>query len=268
MTNGICAAYGSSLAVPHGFFTRRGGVSQPPFDSLNGSFGSVAPRDYSENIHENRRRAAYFLGFDAYYFPNQAHTNRCLIWPSPQAEKREHADAVVTQDRGLLLGLQTADCCPVLFHGTSPSGDIVGAAHAGWRGACHGVLEATISCMKDLGASAESIIVVLGPTIHQAHYSVGPDFWETIQNESSFSVGSFFAKTTDRGVCGTAPRETLFFDLPGYITHRLTLCGITTIENVGIDTYTHTEFFSRRRAVAEGEERFGGSISMIGLGSI
>jgi YfiH family protein len=266
MKTSIHAIQSLALPVPHGFFTRWGGVSEGVFESLNGSFKS---KDLHENVLTNRQRALDFLGLKKGYFLNQAHTNRCVLWPSSDADELVHADAVVTKEPGVALSLQTADCSPILFHGTSDSGSIVGAAHAGWRGACSGILEATLSCMIGLGANLSSIIAVLGPTIHSPHYPVGPEFPEIIQKTSPFSVTPFFTSDTEEIFTSSPskplPLDAVFFDLVGYIIHRLRGYGVPVVESVGIDTYTNTDFFSRRRTISQGHETFGRSISMIGI---
>jgi hypothetical protein len=240
------------IALPHGFFTRRGGVSTGAFASLN---CSLSGRDDRDAVLENRGRVARSLGVDpgCLLGLTQVHGTRVVTvtqpWAAGQGEK---ADAMVTDRRGLALGIVTADCAPVLF--ADAAANIVGAAHAGWRGAVAGVLEATVAAMTALGASAENITAAIGPCITQASYEVGADLRDAILLREP-SDAAFF-------VAGRRP-ERWQFDLPGYCAGRLRRIGVGSVIVTGVDTLADEErFFShRRRTLAEAA---GGTAAPIG----
>jgi YfiH family protein len=231
------------IKVPHGFFTRRGGVSGGAYASLNCSLSSQDDRD---NVLENRARVARSVGANPERLLGltQVHGTHVVTarepWPAGQGEK---ADAVVTDRPGLALGIVTADCAPVLF--ADSGGRIVGAAHAGWRGAVTGVLEATIAAMIALGTSAERITAAVGPCIAQASYEVGPDLRDAVLARAPSDSG-FFApgRRADRWQ----------FDLAGYCAARLRAAGVGQIIVTGVDTLAEEDrFFShRRRTLAKG----------------
>ncbi len=191
MINGTVLEAGTLAALPgirHGFFTREGGVSSGIYESLNVGLGSD---DDQTSVHENRRRIADHLGarFDAAPLPDvatnyQVHsaTARIIDRPDPPGE-RPKADALVTATPGLAIGALTADCTPVLF--ADADARVIGAAHAGWRGAVSGILDATVSAMESLGATRKAIRVAIGPTISQAAYEVGPEFEAQFLAQSS-----------------------------------------------------------------------------------
>ncbi len=244
-----------SPTVRHGFFTRRGGVSSGIFASLNCSLGSS---DDLDHVHENRRRAMEQLGVgaDALTTVHQVHSPDVVMvdQPWPQAE-RPRADAMVTKRKGIALGILTADCGPVLF--ADETAGVIGAAHAGWRGAVTGVMEATIEMMIKAGAQKTRIAAAIGPCIGFASYEVGPEF-----------PAPFLAQDTANAVFfRPAQRDGHhFFDLPGYLRARLTAAGITRIEATGGDTCAEPErFFSYRRTCHEGEKKFGHGLSAICL---
>ena len=241
------------LTVPHGFLGRRGGVSRGEMWGLNVGYGSG---DDPDLIAENRVRAVGAILPDAQlatvhqvHSPTVVHVEK--PWPQDQ---RPHADAMVTDRPGLLLGVLTADCAPVLF--SDPEAGIVGAAHAGWRGAVGGVTSATIEAMERLGARRERIAAVVGPCIAQPSYEVDEAFRARFEDEDS-SNDRFF-------VPGPAGKP--HFDLAGYVFHRLKSAGVGRSEALGLDTYSDAErFYSYRRSTHLGEPSYGRQISMIGL---
>jgi hypothetical protein len=245
----------SHATVRHAFFTREGGVSEGLYTSLNGGLGSG---DDPARVVENRRRMMQQFAFpeEALVSLYQIHSPEVIAVerPWPRLE-RPRGDAMVTRVPGVALGVATADCGPVLF--ADPFGGVVGAAHAGWRGTLAGVLEATIEAMERLGADRSRIVAVLGPTISQAAYEVGPEFVTQFRDADPASDGFF--RSGERG--GHA-----FFDLPGYIGARLEAANIGEHETLGHCTYTEeNHFFSYRRATHRGEPDYGRLISAIAL---
>ena len=238
----------------HAFFTRRGGVSEGIYASLNGGIGSS---DDPSKVAENRRRMAAELDLpaDALVSVYQVHSPDAVIVEGPWTGERPKADGMATAARGIALAITTADCGPVLF--ADPHADIVGAAHAGWRGALTGVLESTIEAMERLGARRDKIVAVLGPTISQAAYEVSADF-VTRFTGSDAGNSRFFAPSEQP--------DHAMFDLPGYIAMRLEDAGIGEFANVGLCTYSNEEqFFSYRRTTHRGEPDYGRLISAISL---
>ncbi len=248
------------IAVPHGFFTRLGGVSSGPFASLNCSLSGA---DAREAVLENRARAARALGAepDAVLGLTQVHGHDVLTvtepWPAGAGGR---ADAMVTDRPGVALGIVTADCAPVLFADTQAG--VIGAAHAGWRGAVSGVIEQTLAAMIALGARAEHIAAAVGPCIAQPSYEVGPDLRDAVLSQGSAQAES--------GAAFFAPgrREDRWqFDLPGYCAMRLRTAGVGSIAVTGVDTLTDdTRFFSHRRRTLAGGGPIGHQISVIVLG--
>lgn len=241
----------AGLPAPHGFFTRRGGVSSGNYASLNCSLSS---QDDPANVSENRARVARSLGAEpgALLGLTQVHGIAVITETQPrEAGQGAKADAMVTDRPGLALGIVTADCAPVLF--TCPEGRVVGAAHAGWRGAVAGVLEATLQAMADLGA--RDVIAAVGPCIAQASYEVGPDLRDAVLARSAMDA-RFFApgRRQDRWQ----------FDLPGYCAARLRAAGVEQVIVTGIDTLAEEDrFFSHRRRTLAGQGPIGHQISVI-----
>jgi YfiH family protein len=225
------------LAVPHGFFTRRGGVSTGPFASLN---CSLSGQDERAAVLENRARAARSLHAepDRLVGLTQVHGTGVVTVTEPwQAGQGPRADAMVTRTPDIALGIVTADCAPVLFADSRHG--IVGAAHAGWRGAVAGVLEATVAAMTALGAEAAGITAVVGPCIAQASYEVGADLRETVLARAP-ADDVFF-------VPGRRP-DRWQFDLAGYCAARLRAAGVGRVAVTGHDTMADEDrFFSHRR---------------------
>jgi YfiH family protein len=246
----------SALAgIRHAFFTRDGGVSRGIYASLNAGIGS---HDDPEHIAENRARMAGALGVapDRLLTAYQIHSPEVVIAQAPwTVAGRPKADAIVTAVPGLAIGVGTADCCPILF--ADPDARVVGAAHAGWRGALTGVAEATIEAMESRGAARERIVVAIGPTIRQANYEVGPEF--VTRFRAADDANARFFMPADK------PGHALF-DLGGYVAARLKRAGIRTIDDNNACTYAAPErFFSYRRSVHRGEPDYGRHVNAIAL---
>jgi YfiH family protein len=240
-----------TMPAPHGFFTRRGGVSTGPFASLNCSLSS--PDDPSA-VLENRARVARSLDAVHLLGLTQVHgtgvVTATIPWAPGQGEK---ADAMVTDRPGLALGIVTADCAPVLFAGAG--GKIVGAAHAGWRGAVAGVLEATIAAMTALGASPNTITAAVGPCIAQRSYEVGPDLRDAVLARSAADARFFAPGQRD---------DRWQFDLAAYCAARLAAAGVGHVIVTGFDTLSEEDrFFSHRRRTLAKAGPIGHQISVI-----
>jgi polyphenol oxidase len=241
--------------VRHGFFTRQGGVSDGIYASLNGGQGSD---DDQAKVAENRRRMAAFLGVAPDHFVSvyQIHSADVAIVNEPWTrEARPKVDAMVTDRKGIAIGVSSADCGPLLF--ADPEAGIIGAAHAGWKGALTGIGPATVEAMIRLGAKRERICVALGMMISQANYQVGPEFVARFVDEDA-RYRRFF----------TTPDATghAHFDLPGFNRHRLETAGITQIEDLARCTYADEElFYSYRRTTHRKEPDYGRHISAIAL---
>jgi YfiH family protein len=241
--------------VRHGFFTRAGGVSTGLYRGLNVGLGS---RDDRAAVLENRARVAAWLGVPAQNLctPHQVHSARAVVASGPWNERPE-ADAVVTDRPGLALGVLAADCGPILF--SDPQARVIGAAHAGWKGALDGVLEATVEAMTGLGAEPARIVAVLGPSISQANYEVGPEF-----------VARFVAADPDneRWFETSGKQGHAMFDLNGYTVDRLARAGVAASQ-VGHCTYADEDsYFSFRRTTHRAEPDYGRQISAIVLEEI
>ncbi len=248
----LCEGLGSlSTRFAHGFFTRQGGVSRGVYEGLNVGIGSD---DQREHVLENRARVAARLGDCAFLAtPRQVHSPDVAVVEAPWApDEQPIADAVVTNRPGIAAGVLTADCGPVLF--AEPQAGVVGAAHAGWKGATGGVLENTIAAMERLGAQRSRILATLGPTISQANYEVGPEF-----------VDRLIALDPANRTYLTASKrpDHAMFDLPAYIVARLARAGVTA-RWTGECTYADSDrFFSYRRTTHRGEPDYGRQISAI-----
>ena len=240
--------------LAHGFFTRRGGVSSGAFAALN---CSLSGKDDAEAVRENRRRAADALGLPGGVLAGltQVHGDAVAVLDTPWPEdRRPLADAVVTRRPGLALGIVTADCAPVLF--ADPVAGVIGAAHAGWRGAVGGVLEATIEAMLGLGAQRARIVAAIGPCIRQPSYEVAADLRDAVLARDPADARFF-----DEG-----RREGRWqFDLAGYCAARLATAG-ATVEVTPHDTLANeTDFFSHRRNTIAGGGPIGHQLSAIAL---
>jgi len=246
----------SELAgVRHGFFTRSGGVSHGVYATLNGGTGS---NDAPDNVEENRARMAIALGVtpDRFLTAYQIHSPDVVVVEEPWThDRRPRADAMVTRLPRLAIGVSTADCGPLLF--ADAEAHVIAAAHAGWRGALAGVIEAAIAAMEKLGAERSRIATALGPTIRQPNYEVGSEFVERFLAADADNK-RFFKPSTSSGHA--------MFDLGGYIAERLQRAGITNFEDLGLCTYAEPErFFSYRRTTKLGEPDYGRHINAIAL---
>jgi YfiH family protein len=238
----------------HAFFSRDGGVSEGIYAGLNGGVGSS---DDPAHVAENRRRMAAAVGVDPAHFltVHQIHSPDVAVATAPwDTAARPRADAMVTRVEGLALGVTAADCGPVLF--ADGKARVIGAAHAGWRGALTGVLESTVDAMEKLGAARENIVAAIGPLIRQPSYEVGAEFVERFVREDGEYALFFIPSTRD----GHA-----MFDLGGFIRMRLERAGVGRIDDTGIDTYPDDRFFSYRRSVHRGETDYGRQIHAIVL---
>ncbi|MCX7288654.1 MAG: peptidoglycan editing factor PgeF [Rhodobacterales bacterium] len=241
-----------ALTTPHGFFTRKGGASSGVFSGLNCGTGST---DQAEIVAINRARVAGAMGVAplALVTVHQIHSATAIRVDGPLSD-RPQADALVTASPGVLLAVLTADCQPVLFH--DPVAGVVGAAHAGWRGAVDGILEATLAAMEGLGASRSQIHAVIGPSISQPAYEVGPEFLDRFRDEDPENTRFFV----------NGPGDRMLFDLPGYGLHRLRAAGVGHAEWTGHCTYLDpARFYSFRRTTHAGEADYGRLISTIRL---
>jgi YfiH family protein len=241
----------SLRGINHGFFTREGGVSTGIYAGLNGGQGS---KDTTEAVDENRARIAAHLGVEKLISVHQVHSDRAEVVSGSWQGAKPQADAMVTNRPGVGLAILTADCAPVLF--ADRDAWVIGAAHAGWKGALTGVVEATIAAMIGLGAQRERIAAVVGPTISQAAYEVGPEYVERFLDEDP-EHGRFFAG--GRG-------DRAMFDLPGFCLHQLREAGIGSADWTGHCTYADEDrFYSYRRTVHRGEPDYGRLVTAIAL---
>jgi hypothetical protein len=249
----------SSLAalggIRHGFFTRDGGVSKGVYATLNGGVGS---NDAPTDVGANRARMAAALGVapERLLTAYQIHSPDVVVAERPWTrESRPRADAIVTRAPALAVGITTADCGPLLF--ADSHARVVGAAHAGWRGALTGVIEATLAAMDKLGADRRRIVVALGPTIRQPSYEVGPEFVARFVRDDAGNA-SFFAPSPRAGHA--------LFDLPGYVAQRLARAGVVHFEDLALCTCADPRrFFSYRRATRQAEPDYGRHVNAIAL---
>jgi YfiH family protein len=244
----------AGLATPHGFFTRAGGVSTGRFATLN---CSLSGRDDPAAVAENRARARRALGGPTLVGLFQVHGAEVVAVDEPWGDDaRPRADALVTRRRGVALGIVTADCAPVLL--LDAEAGVIGAAHAGWRGALAGVLEATVAAMERLGASRGRIAAAIGPTIRQKSYEVAADLHDAVLAADPAHARFFLD--------GDRPGRWRF-DLPGFCAAALARAGIARVTDLGLDTYAEPErFFSYRRATHQGAGPIGHQLSAIALG--
>lgn len=239
--------------IRHGFFSRRGGASSGIFAGLNCGLGSS---DQSQAVALNRRRVAEAMEveIESLIGVHQVHSPTVITVDGPITGDKPKADAIVTATPGLALTILTADCQPVLF--ADPDANVIGAAHAGWRGALDGVLEATLGAMEALGARRENTVAVIGPTISQRAYEVGPEFLDDFLLDDQENT-RFFAN---------GQGEKMQFDLPAFGLHKLRQAGVGQAEWTRHCTYSDPEkFYSYRRATHAGEADYGRLISAIRL---
>ncbi len=243
------------LPVPHAFLSAEGGVSTGIYQSLNCGTGS---NDDPDLVLENRRIAASVIAGrrdTSLVSCYQVHSNVAIEVTGDWGTDRPKADAMVTRQHGIILGILTADCTPVLF--ADKRGGVVGAAHAGWKGAQAGIIESTVNLMENLGANRADISAVIGPTIAQPSYEVSADFEQDFLTEDEKNAG-FFAPGKD-----DSHRQ---FNLPGFVAAQLSSAGIKSIHDCSVDTYASDSHFSYRRTTHRGEPDYGRQLSGIMLG--
>jgi YfiH family protein len=244
-------------AVPglrHAFFSRDGGVSGGIYAGLNGGIGSS---DDPASVAENRRRMAEQMGVTADHFLTlfQVHSPDVVVTSAPWAtSSRPRADAIVTRSEGLAIGVTAADCGPILF--VDPNARVIGAAHAGWKGALTGIVESTVEAMEKLGAERADIVAAIGPLIRQPSYEVGNEFVERFVDADAENA-LFFIPAARAGHA--------MFDLAGFIRRRLENAGVLMIDDIGVDTYSDERFFSYRRSVHRKEPDYGRHVHAIVL---
>jgi hypothetical protein len=244
-------------AIPglrHAFFTRDGGVSDGIYAGLNGGLGS---NDDPANVAENRRRMARQMGVapERFLSVHQVHSPDAVIATGPWlGTSRPQADALVTRHEGLAIGVTAADCGPILF--VDPTARVIGAAHAGWKGALTGILESTIAAMEKLGADRSGMVAAIGPMIRQQSYEVGHEFVERFIEADAENVQFF--------IPGAREHHSMF-DLAGFIRMRLENAGVLMIDDTGADTYADERFFSYRRSVHRKETDYGRHVHAIAL---
>jgi len=274
----ICPHLATVSGVRHGFFTRRGGLSSGIYTSLNCGYGSG---DSLKNVRENRRRVGELLGVEGFSLctATQIHSPKALIVQEAwQDQHAPTADALVTNEVGIAIGVLTADCAPILF--ADGKNGVIAAAHAGWKGAFYGIIENTISAMQQLGAETSSIITTIGPAIAQESYEVGTEFYEHFMAQSSENE-NFFSKSvvvipakagiqtmekmdTDLRRYDEDGDDKYLFNLPAYAEMHLKKAGISQINIIAKDTFSNdNEFFSYRRSCKRGETAYGRQISAI-----
>lgn len=245
---------GVLAGVHHGFFGREGGVSSGIYTSLNAGTGSD---DDPANVVENRRRIAAEFGVQTNHLVgvHQVHSATAYCIAGPFEGERPRGDALVTTTPGIAISILTADCTPILF--ADAEAGVIGAVHAGWRGALAGIIENTVWLMAEYGAQVENISAAIGPCIHRQSYEVGPEF-EAQFLAADRAFGAFFAQ-------GAGDR--LHFDLPGFCASRLAGAGVTRVETLPLDTYAEsTRLHSHRRSVHERAGDYGRNCSAIMLG--
>lgn len=250
------SAFNGLKGIRHGFFTRRGGVSRGVYESLNCGYGNG---DADDNVATNRTRAMAMIDRPAAALvtARQMHSATVAAVDKPWTDREApEADGLVTGVPGIALGLLTADCMPVLF--ADPRSRVIGAAHAGWRGARAGIVEATVAAMEGLGAKANRVVAVMGPCIRHGSYEVGPEFRDTFLADAAANE-NFFAPSRHPG--------RFLFDLPTYLFRRLDAMGLKHIQMLQIDTCREADrFFSHRRATLAGESACGRNLSAVVLG--
>jgi len=241
--------------IRHGFFGRKGGISSAQYSSLNAGYGSG---DKRENIAENRARITKALGAKQLLSLHQIHSREVVVLDAPTTA-RPKADGVVTRERGLALSALSADCGPILF--ADAAAGVIGACHAGWRGALSGITDATVDAMISQGAAVENITAVLGPCISQASYEVGETFRDTFIAEQE-TYDRFFRLGPEKE---DGPRQP-HFDLKGFIMHRLRSAGLTRLAALPDCSYAQPEaYFSYRYNTHEAISDYGRNISAIML---
>ncbi len=251
----LCSPLLSAIpGLRHAFFNRNGGVSDGIYGGLNGGLGS---NDDPANVRENRRRMAEQMGVKPEHFlsAHQVHSPDAVVATGPwQGPSRPKADAIVTRSEGLAIGVTAADCGPILL--VDPNARVIGAAHAGWKGALTGILESTIDAMEKLGAERSGMVAAIGPLIRQHSYEVGGEFVERFIEADADNVMYFIP---------AARGGHSMFDLAGFIRMRLENAGVLMIDDLGVDTYSDERFYSYRRSVHRKEPDYGRHVHAIVL---
>lgn len=249
-----CEKLSAIPTIKHGFFGKNSGMSEGIFSSLNCGFGS---NDDANSVRKNRSIVASALGFESSDLctVHQIHSHDAVIVNEPHEHKNApQADALVTNKKGILLGILTADCLPILF--ADGKNQVIAAAHAGWKGAFTGVIEQTIEKMLSLGAETSQIQATIGPAISEQSYEVGAEFYGNFINQSPDNKQFFLPSDNDK----------YLFNLPEYAKYRLKKAGISQINIIAKDTYFNdNDFFSYRRSCKRGEPDYGRQISAIGI---
>jgi len=238
--------------IKHGFFTRNGGVSSGIYESLNCGPSS---NDLLDNVIENRWRVLTNLGLEqaTLFGLHQIHSTKVYVITKETEKDFPKGDAMVTNEPNIVLSVLGADCAPILF--VDHHAGVIGAAHAGWKGAVTGILESVVESMCKLGAQRKNIHACIGPTIHQASYEVQTDFIQQLNQLSSFPAESFLQEKQGR----------FYFNLPAYLLEQCKRSGIQG-ESLGLDTYAlDNDFFSFRRNTHQGIKEYGRQISVIAL---
>lgn len=249
----VCPEFSLLSNIKHAFFTRKGGISEGIYSSLNLGNGS---NDNSDNVEKNREIAMELFGHSSkdLHTLYQIHSND-VIEASGEFKERVEADALVSKTPGTVLGILTADCTPVVF--ADDENKVIGAAHAGWKGALSGILENTIKKMEELGANKHNIKVAIGPSISQDSYEVGKEFYDRFVMDEPTNAAYF--------IQSVQPQHYMF-SLTSYVEHRLKNAGIDSITNVDMDTYTlEDDFYSYRRSCHKKEPDYGRNLTVIAL---
>ncbi|WP_262689939.1 peptidoglycan editing factor PgeF [Kordiimonas aestuarii] len=244
----------SAFDSSHAFLSREDGMSEGIYQGLNCGPGS---HDAVKSVAENRKIAAKIISGDRetpVLSCYQVHGNTAVFVTEDWGDNRPKADAMVTNQPGLILGILTADCTPILFEDSAAG--VIGAAHAGWKGAADGIIDSTISLMEAHGAQRARIVAAIGPTIQQASYEVGTDFYIRF-TDADPDWAAFFTSGNDK--------NHFQFDLPGFVTMRLKSAGLSQIVNTSVDTYTSGHHFSYRRTTHRKETDYGRQLSAIML---
>lgn len=240
--------------IRHAFFTREGGVSEGIYASLNGGVGSS---DDQAHVSENRRRMAQAVGAETLLTCYQIHSaDVVVVGKSWAGESAARADGIVTKTKALAIGASSADCAPLLF--ADAEAGVIGAAHAGWKGALGGIAIATIERMEAEGALRKNIVAAIGPLIRQQSYEVGPEF--SARFEAANPAHARFFIPSER------PGHSMF-DLGGFLRTQLDAAGLAAVDDLGLDTYAdERRFFSYRRSTHRNEPDYGRQIAAIALG--
>lgn len=240
-------------ALMHGFFSRQGGVSHPPFDSLN--FG-LSRGDKLEHVKENQKRLAQFFGVseDRIALMHQVHSADVHIIDGPCFLK---GDGLITGEKGLILGVLTADCVPLLAY--SPKHQLIAAVHAGWRGALKGVVFSMLLKMKELGVAPQDLMTAIGPSIALDSYEVDKPVYDAFMEKNRVAYAPYFKGNTHKP-------DHFQFDLQGLVQGQLQGAGVQNINLLGMDTYSDSRhFFSCRRSTHQGSQAFGNQVSALML---